>query len=41
MTDAAMASNTSIIDMLNLPICRFHEVCLAIRAVLEARNKRK
>lgn len=36
-----MASNTSIVDLLNLPIRRFHEVYLAIRSVLEARNKRK
>lgn len=39
MTDAAMASHTSITDMLGLTILQFYDICTAIRQVLDARNK--
>lgn len=35
-----MVSGTSITDMLNLPIGRFHDIVGAIKAVLDARKKK-
>lgn len=35
-----MVSGTSITDMLNLPILRFHDIVKAIKSVLDARNKK-
>ena len=40
MTDAAMASGTSITDLLNLTILRFYDISNAIKAVLDARKKK-
>lgn len=36
-----MASSTSIVELLNLPIGRFNDIYEAIREIITERNKRK
>ena len=40
MTRAAMASGSSILDFLQMPLGQFFDICRAIAEIMDERNKK-